>query len=285
MRDELLGFFDRERIAEFAVLPLSQARVTKPYMLSRAGLRPGTGSVLLFCVPYFSENGHGISAYAVAEDYHLYFEELFSRLCPFLHGLFAAEGDFAFHGFSDHSPIDERGAAEAAGVGFVGKNGLLITEIHSSYVFIGEVISDMPPANYGIAAAPHIPSGCGSCRMCESACPLGHIGGDGECLSRITQKKGELDAREENALRENGAAWGCDICQRVCPYTAKATGAGTLRTQVPYFLRSLITEPTAAMINAMEDGEFLRRAYSWRGRETIVRNLMITGKTGREWSE
>ena len=153
----------------------------------------------------------------------------------------------------------------------IGDNGMLITPKHSSYVFLGEIITDIPTT-----ATPYPIKHCNGCGACKRACPMEKIGG---CLSALTQKKGELSPAEEQAILEFGSVWGCDICQEVCPHTQKAISEGTIYTDIEYFKTALLPSLTRSALDEMTDLEFSRRAYSWRGRAVIGRNLDLIKKT------
>lgn len=245
-------------------ISLADCRVLRPYLLERAGI--AEGSVIMLAVPYAvpCEN-RTVSMYAVAKDYHAYFDALFARVLPALRADFP---DHIFAGFADHSPIAEVDAACKSGLGVMGANGLLLTERHSSYVFLGEIITTMKTENAALPVC-HCPD-CGACRR---ACPVQLC--KQECLSDLTQKKGELSAEQADRLRNHPFVWGCDTCQEACPYTKAARRAGTLYTTVSYFLEDLLPTPDLATIQGMSDEDFARRAYAWRGRNTIQRNIQI----------
>ena len=97
------------------------------------------------------------------------------------------------------------------------------------------------------------------------------------CLSAVTQKKGELSAEESALILRYGSAWGCDICAAVCPYTKKAIAEGNT-TPVEFFKTDRIANLTTNMVKAMDKETFRARAFAWRGRKTILRNLEIFGK-------
>ncbi len=250
-------------------IPLSGCRVLRPYLLERAGIAVDgaiTGSVVMLAVPYAVPlERQTVSSYAVAKDYHAYFASLFAEVLPRLRADFP---EHAFAGFADHSPIDEVHAACIAGLGVMGEHGLLLTREHSSYVFLGEIITTIPTDN-----APGEVQSCQGCGACRRACPVGLD--KSRCLSDLTQKKGALDEDARARLREHAYVWGCDVCQQACPYTRKAKQAGTLYTEIPYFLEDLIPCPDVATIDGMTDGQFSARAYAWRGRDTIRRNILI----------
>jgi epoxyqueuosine reductase QueG len=248
-------------------LPLSSCRIHRAYLLEKNGIKPDCGgTVFMLAVPYLAKTDiiPNISAYAVPENYHKFMEELFDDVLPRLRNEFPGN---TFAGFTDHSPIDERDAAAAAGIGVIGKNGLLITEPYSSYIFLGEIITDAHTE-----CAPSEIKFCEGCGKCTLSCPYGI---SGNCLSAVTQKKGELTEEEKAVILKYGSAWGCDICQEVCPHTQRAIKAGSIYTKIPYFTRSLTPRLTYKIVSSMSDDDFARRAYSWRGRETILRNLSL----------
>jgi epoxyqueuosine reductase QueG len=248
-----------------APLSLADCTVQKPYLLERAGIASGTA--ILFAVPYYTtdcdSDASNISAYAVSRDYHLFFKELFERILPILQSEFP-ENRFA--GFTDHSPILEAQAAVRAGLGYWGCNHLFLTSAHSSFVFLGEIVTDAR-----FAAPRHEETSCAACGACRAACPVGLD--VSRCHSALTQKKGALSPEEIAALRAHGSAWGCDLCQLACPVTKKARENGTLYTAIPFFTESAHTPLTAKEIEEMPDEEFTARAYSWRGKPTVLRNL------------
>ncbi len=267
MKNTVYKLLFEHEISLCAPLSLKDCRITRPYLLERAGIADGTA--FLFAVPYYTtecENtARNISAYAVSADYHRFFAALFESILPRLQAAFPSH---RFAGFTDHSPIAEAEAAVRAGLGFFGCNHLFLTKEHSSYVFLGEIVTDAV-----IEAPVHEPAACPSCGACQRACPVGLC--TERCLSALTQKKGELSAEEQAALLAHGCAWGCDRCQEVCPVTLQAKKAGTLYTRIPFFKETALPHVTADLFRHMEDGDFAARAYSWRGRNVILRNLEI----------
>ena len=256
------------------VLPLSDCTLTRPYLLARAGLDSGDPSRLyaqIFAIPYLSPAAdapdRNLSAYAVCEDYHLFVRELGEALLPALQADFPSN---RFALFADHSPIDEIRAAVDAGLGVRGCNRLLLTERYSSYVFLAELITDLPltPTPSPLPPALRVCHGCG---ICQGACPMRVE--EGECRSALTQKKSPLTQHERQALLRFPFVWGCDICQEVCPYTAHARARGTIWSPIPFFNRNTLSHLTPELLDGMDDAQFARRAYAWRGRDTVRRNV------------
>lgn len=202
-------------------------------------------------------SGSDISKYAVVPDYHNIVTEILKEACTVLKKQFPNE---EFEPFSDNSPIPEVRASVLAGLGVRGKNGLLINEEYGSWVFIGEIVTTMKLQSDGDFKS------CIGCGKCAYACPNKAIGENGisksECISDITQRKGELSEVETKLIKNSGCAWGCDICQNVCPMN---------------FNKKINPLP------AFKDGARLRadsenldgRAYAWRGKKVIERNLKI----------
>ena len=273
MLDFIKSYFTNSNIEAISCLSLDECEFKRPYLLDRCGI--SHGSVIIFAVPYLAkeaQNKKNVSAYAVGRDYHLFFKQLFEKLLSDLKTKFPNN---RFAAFSDHSPIDEIQAAKA-GLGVIGKNHLLITEKYSSYVFLGEIItdadlpSDADKINYCI--------GCGKClEACPVKTDINH------CLSALTQKKGELSKDEKAIIAKSSCVWGCDICQEICPYTKSAIEKNTIFSNIEFFNQKLMPYITSEKIRALPDDEFDERAYSWRGRNTVLRNLLISeGKENGE---
>ncbi|HOU09607.1 MAG TPA: DUF1730 domain-containing protein [Clostridiales bacterium] len=220
-------------------------------------------SVIAAVFPYSLEDsryeGADLARFACVADYH---KAVLDRLEAAAAGLKALYPDEDFACFCDHSPIDEPFAAAATGLGFVGKNNLLIHPLFGSWVVIGEIVTGMALEPSAVQAG-----GCGSCRLCEEACPAGILNSrpfdKKRCLSYIAQCKGALDPREQCALAAGGSAWGCDICQRVCPHNLRA-------------VKQPLREFAESFMPAASDG--LRasdRVYAGRGAAVVERNLRL----------
>lgn len=271
----LAEYFGSEGIKLFAACPARCCTVTKEYLMKDEW---SGGSVLFVLVPYYTPPIPGslpMSAYAAVHDYHAYMTTLLGGAATLLDEKYPGSVNT---GFADHSPVDERRGAAAAGLGVLGKNGLLITEAYSSFVFIGEIITTLGEAELlfeGVPTRCNEPKACISCGRCADACPGKCIGeGRGNCVSAVTQKKGELTEDEKSLLRRGGSVWGCDACQNACPYTNAAMAAGTLVTNIPYF-RDSARAMTRFDIGAMSDEEYRRYPFSWRKKEVLLRNIDI----------
>jgi epoxyqueuosine reductase len=119
----------------------------------------------------------------------------------------------------DSAPILERSFAFLSGLGFIGKNNMLIIQDLGSYFFLAEILTDAP---LPIPESEPIQDRCGSCMQCVDACPTGALAGPwrldaSRCLSYLTiEHKGSLDAL--TGRRMDQTFFGCDVCQAVCPF-------------------------------------------------------------------
>ena len=165
---------------------------------------------------------------------------------------------FCFEAFTDNSPIPEVKAAAISGLGIIGKNKLLINEKWGSFVFLGEIITDME-----IKFPPTKIKDCINCRKCIEICPTKFLEDQNNtCLSHITQKK-KIDEKEEKIIKKGKSVFGCDKCQEVCPLNKDKP-----LTNIKEFLESYREKYELG-----EDNK--NRAYNWRGEEIIKRNFEI----------
>lgn len=268
MKEILKRYFDSKNIEYYAVLAYNDCREINAGIIGREDFVPR--SVIIYLLPYYGGETVNISRYAASLDYHLALREVADGL---INALYKEHPEISAKGYGDHSPIDEVGAALIGGLGSIGDNGLIINDKYGSYVFIGDVITDIEPHLLG-AALPCEVKHCHHCGACKRACPTGILKGEGgDCLSAITQRKGELTDDEIALMREYNTAWGCDLCQSVCPYNREPK-----LTPVEFFHRERIAELTREVLDSMDKATFSRRAFAWRGRRTVERNLDILAK-------
>lgn len=270
----LRDYFRDAGISLTAFLPADAPPVIRPHLLQSI---PDVRTVLFAAIPYHvSEETSNLAMFARGRDYHAFARELGEGAAAVLR---ANHPDAACAAFADHSPYSEVAGAAMAGLGVIGDNGLLITEMHSSFVFIFELLTTLTPAEIeaeGIAPGDGVIRTCEHCGACRTACPGGCIGQDRvSCLSAIGQKKGGLTEDEVRLLRSGEYAWGCDVCQTACPHTAKSMAAGTLDTAIPYFRENRLSVLTAETIEAMDAAAYAAYAFGWRPKEVLLRNLRL----------
>lgn len=183
----------------------------------------GAKSIISVALNYFPhrfqhEDAPQFAYYAYGEDYHDIVKGKLSRLFDFIKLRFpGVSGRY----FSDSAPVLERFWAARSGLGFVGKNTLLIIPGKGSYFFLGELIVDLK-LDYDSPVSQN----CGKCRRCLDACPTGaiekpHWVNARKCISYQTiENKGEISPEIVPRLSNN--VYGCDICQIVCPWNRYA---------------------------------------------------------------
>jgi epoxyqueuosine reductase len=163
--------------------------------------------------------GGRIARYARGVDYH---DVLRARLKQLLAWVQGAAPGCRGRGVVDTAPLLERDFARRAGLGWFGKNTMLLDKRHGSYFFLGALLLDVEL----VPDAPHEASHCGTCTACLEACPTQAFAGPGmldsrRCLSYLTI---ELKGNVPEELRPAMTEWlfGCDVCQEVCPWNRRA---------------------------------------------------------------
>ncbi len=160
-----------------------------------------------------------VARYALGRDYH---KTLRRRLAKLARRIESAAGGGVFRAFTDSAPVLEKPFGEKAGLGWQGKNTLLLNAEAGSWFFLGEIYTSLP---LPITRAPPQP-GCGHCRACISVCPTGAIMGPGRldatrCISYLTiEHKGAIPPALRPAI--GNRVFGCDDCQVVCPWNRYA---------------------------------------------------------------
>ena len=217
-----------------------------------------------------------VSVYARGRDYHDVVKSRLKQLGRWL----AESRDCQVKVFVDTAPVMEKPLAEAAGIGWQGKHTNLVSRDFGSWLFLGEVFTDLALE----PDAPHADA-CGTCRACLDACPTGAFPAPyrldaRRCVSYLTiEHKGPIP-RELRPLLGN-RIYGCDDCLAACPWNKFARA-----TDEPGLLpRGELTAPRLAELAALDDAAF-RKLFSGSavkrlGRDRFVRNVLIAiGNSG-----
>ena len=258
-------------------------------------IAPGIRSVVTVAVAYDrtprqpGRVGFGrVARYAWGRDYHKVLRRRLENLVALVQKRVGRP--FAYRVFSDSVPLLERALALRAGMGFIGKNTMLIRPKTGSFFFLGEilweleVVHDKPPVSLAVLQ-------CGSCTRCLAQCPTNAFVSErvldaSRCISYLTiEKRGALREEERTAIGE--WIFGCDICQEVCPFNTSPLKKG-LRADVP----ELRAEQGVGELLSLKEVLALRDVHSFEGRfagtalmrakrEGLLRNAaLVAANTG-----
>ena len=250
---------------------------------SRADIRlrfPWVRSIVCCTLSYAtSQRLHGagagegkgwISRYAWGRDYHKGMRQRLRRACETLRRAGAGQT----RPYADTGPILERSFHARAGAGWIGKNGCLVHPEWGSWLFLGEVVTDLP-------LGPDEPASdrCGSCAACLEACPTGALVAPGEldarlCISYLTiENRGPIE--EGLRARVGDHLFGCDLCQEACPWNREAA----IPDRPEFRPRAGNVAPGLEALAALSGEEFDRRfagtAVRRARREGFLRNVCV----------
>ena len=210
-------------------------------------------------------------------DYHYILQDKLERLAR---GIEELTADFEYKGMVDTGALVDTAVARRAGIGFIGKNGLVISKEFGSYMFLGELITNLElepdqPVDYD----------CGDCNRCVEACPTSCLLGDStmdarRCLSFQTQDKGMMDLEFRKKIKT--VIYGCDICQICCPYNKGIDSPPVVDIDPDLAQPELI--PFLELSNGQFKEKFGLIAGSWRGKNILQRNAIIALANAHDWS-
>jgi epoxyqueuosine reductase len=181
----------------------------------------GYKSMIVVALNYFNDSetegiAPYISDYAYGRDYHKTIKGMLKKLSSFL-----AEKGIKSRAFTDSAPVLEKYFAQKAGIGWLGKNGLIINKKLGSMFFLGELLVDIDLGN-----SQEMENYCGKCTKCIESCPTNAIVEErvidsNQCISYLTIEQKEIIPKTIKKKIPN-LIFGCDICQKVCPWNKKA---------------------------------------------------------------
>jgi epoxyqueuosine reductase len=239
-------------------------------------LVPGAKSVITLLLNYFPKDKQDagtlkISKYAFGKDYHEVIREKLNKL---IESIKINVGEIHGRGFVDSAPVLERTWAQRSGLGWVGKNGNLINKENGSFFFIATLITDLDLE----PDEPFAKDYCGTCTRCIDACPTdailpGKIVDGSKCISYFTiELKDMLIPTEMKGKFENWA-FGCDICQDVCPWNRFSKPTNEIEfTPLPGIL-NISTKEWEAMTEEKFKSIFRHSALNRSKLKGIQRNL------------
>jgi epoxyqueuosine reductase len=207
-------------------------------------LVPGAKSVVSLLYNYFPEptdtsrSEYKVAKYAYGEDYHFVIKE---KLREFMDAINQNIGEVHGRAFVDSAPVMERAWAKKSGLGWIGKNSLLLNRHAGSFFFLAELIIDLDLEYDG-----PVKDYCGSCTACIDACPTDaipepYVVDGSKCISYFTIELKEEIPNEVKGKFENWV-FGCDICQDVCPWNRFAKPHQEARFQPSTEFKEMTTD-------------------------------------------
>lgn len=213
---------------------------------------PGVKSVIILTYEYARHDARqaagSIARYAQGEDYH---KLLAAKLADLDETLQLYGG--VQRCFSDSGPVSERFFAEQAGLGWIGRNGLLIRPGKGSYCFLSSILTTLE-----LPADSPMRNHCGNCHRCEHACPTGALQ-NGCCDARKCLSYWTIEAKSpmppEIAQKQGNHLYGCDACQEACPWNAPRPGQQAAID--PHLLMPApLTQASTGMLSELNDADF-----------------------------
>jgi len=244
-------------------------------------LVPGAKSVVSLIYNYYPKKDLAtdgqlkLAKYAYGEDYHFVVKD---RLKTLVNVIKEKIGDVNGRAFVDSAPVMERAWAQKSGLGWIGKNSLLLNRSAGSFFFLAELIVDLELEYDG-----PIKDYCGTCTACIDACPTDAIPEpyvlDGsKCISYFTIELKEEIPTEVKGKFENWV-FGCDICQDVCPWNRFATPHSEPRFDPSAELQELRDTDWKEITNEVFERIFEKSAVKRTGLEGLKRNIRFVGAT------
>ena len=231
-------------------------------------LLKGLKTIISLAYPYpaskpSTPDGYTTSRYSTPQeaDYHFRLKKLGEKLCTLITEIFPESKSRIC---VDSAPILERSFAEMSGIGFLGKNNMLIVPGHGSYCFLVEILTT---AQFTIPFYNRLENMCGSCTKCIDMCPTGALKAPfcidvTQCLSYLTiEAKNAVD--KKTAEKMGNTFFGCDVCQEVCPFNKKESGVVVLPS----------TKDILAMTEIDFKTIFGKTAFERAGKEKLSKNL------------
>jgi len=244
-------------------------------------LLPGSRSIISIALAYPSklkdaprstkEDRRGIFCRASwGQDYHHILRNRLNKLEAFIH---QKVPNAEFRSMVDTGELSDRAVAERAGIGWSGKNCAIITPEFGSYVYLGEIVTNIP-------FSPDTPmeDRCGSCTICVDACPTGALVQGGQldsnkCIAFLTQTKGFL--KDQYRKKLGNRLYGCDTCQTVCPENKGKDFHLHAEMEPDPEIAKPKLKPLLTMSNREFKEKFGHVSGSWRGKKPIQRNAII----------
>jgi epoxyqueuosine reductase len=239
---------------------------------------PWAHSVIVVAVPYSPERratagslAAHTARYALGEDYHMVLDRLLKVLEK---GILDLAPEAQTRRYVDTGPLSDRAFAAQAGLGWIGKNGMLIDPEHGSWIFIATLLTSLQ----NDILAEEIADRCGTCTRCLESCPTHAILPDrtvasGACISYATiEHRGPIDDRLKPML--SGNVFGCDICNEVCPWNHAPAAAAKPFSERPNYRAMPVSD--LLRISQSDFSQLFRNSAIKRAKRAgMIRNAIL----------
>ena len=226
-----------------------------------------------------------VANYAQYEDYHSFIKKQLRKLAEFIISI--ANENVKFKICVDSAPLAERALAARAGLGFIGKNRMLINPELGPQIFLGEIVTTLPvrrSLRLKLETDKPIAGNCPDCNKCIEACPTGALRADGQfdankCISYLTiEHKGEIPAALAEKIGDR--LFGCDECVLACPYQQSAPVCKNKQfkfytDRAELDLREILSRPRPACLPYNFEARFADSPIKRLGLDRLKRNAQI----------
>ena len=264
----MLEVLKKYNLADFSVVSFQHLNTFD--VRSKQKIPQNCKAAIVAIFPYYNNcaSGGNISTYCAVNDYHHVVMVQLKSICEDLAAKYPAN---SFVPFVDSSPVDEVDLAVKGGLGIKGSHSMLITKNWGSFVFIGEILTDLDVDTVLCEVKT-----CSDCGLCAKACPGNAINkgciDTQRCASFISQKKQELTEEQTQILKAAKTVFGCDICQNVCPHNKPILdGKSEFANRENLFSKDILNTVTKENVAQI----YKERAFGFRGLKVLERNLEL----------
>ncbi|MFA9397486.1 MAG: tRNA epoxyqueuosine(34) reductase QueG [Clostridiaceae bacterium] len=227
----------------------------------------GGKTIITVAFPYFKgEHKDEIyfSKYTLGMDYHLIVKKYLDDISSFINGL-----GFEARSFCDNNSLMERYIALKGGLGFIGKNNMIINRKYGSYIFLGEILTDIE-----LEPNTEVENKCGDCTLCQDVCPTNSLKENNslKCLSYVSQNK---NIKDQDFMNFKGRLFGCDSCQDCCPFNKNPEISNLSDFDQFDYMKCVELDELVNLDNNTFRKKYKITASGWLGKNILIRNALI----------
>lgn len=283
--DPATAFYHQRWLDEGCAAGMGYLHRNNDKRFAPTALLEGAQSVICIALNYRPHKGQlpanappTVARYALYDDYHGFIKARLFELAGFIQSL-CPDKKLGFKAYVDSAPLAERALAQRAGLGFIGRNHMLISPELGGQILLGELLTTLPLE----ADAPMEKSPCADCGRCIAACPTGALSTDGDfdarkCLSYLTIEE-KADIPDAFAAHLDGCLFGCDKCLLACPFEKNAPSRTNTQWTFHPEWAALSAEEILKWTQADFDAVFKGSCLERLGLERLGRNARLCRKS------